>query len=71
MLVCELKCLLAPSESIDRYNLQKKLEEAAEQASRKALWLKENPEIIEDCLGAISDVESLQVLGNPPEKWLC
>ncbi|AZV76977.1 hypothetical protein EBB79_03070 [Parasedimentitalea marina] len=61
VLVCELKCLLVPTEPIDRYNLQKKLEEAAEQASRKLLGRK-NSKTIEKCLGAVNDAERLQVL---------
>lgn len=47
IVVCELKCLLAPNESMERFNHLIKLEHAAKQAQRKVDWLTKNVHIIE------------------------
>lgn len=44
VVVGEVKCLLAPSEPIERYDYVRKLEEACGQASRKAEWLSAHPD---------------------------
>jgi hypothetical protein len=44
VVVGEVKCLLAPSEPIERYDYVRKLEEAGGQAARKAEWLAANPD---------------------------
>ena len=51
VIVGELKCLVAPNESIERYSHLSKLEEAAGQARRKAKWLSKNLHLIEENLG--------------------
>jgi len=52
IVVGEVKCLVAPNESIDRFNHLSKLEGAAEQAKRKAEWLSKNLHLVEGSLGA-------------------
>lgn len=42
VIVGEIKCFLAPVETIDRYNYISSLESAAVQASRKCIWVREN-----------------------------
>ncbi len=51
VVVGEVKCLVAPNESIERFNHLSKLEEAARQAKRKAEWLSKNMPLVEDLLG--------------------
>lgn len=51
VVVAELKCLIAPNESIERFNHLSKLEEAAKQAKRKAEWLSNNLSLVEESLG--------------------
>jgi len=51
ILVCEVKCLVAPSEPIDRNNHIRKLERACHQASRKAKWLADNRNELDARLG--------------------
>lgn len=62
IIVGELKCLLAPTESMERYNHLSKLEEAATQAKRKAAWLEENLNEIEGTLAPRSGITDLTVL---------
>lgn len=51
VVVGEVKCLLAPSEAIERYDYIRKLEEACDQAVRKAEWLAAHPEEAADRVG--------------------
>lgn len=44
LVVAEIKCLLGPSDPIDRYDYLRKLQDAAEQARRKAAWLADHPD---------------------------
>lgn len=53
VLVCEVKCLLVPTESVERYYHIKKLEAAAEQALRKAAWLQAHPQILMTAIGPL------------------
>jgi hypothetical protein len=62
VVVGELKCLLAPSESIERYNHLNKLEEAAAQVKRKAAWLADNVRLIEAPLGISGGSEGLSLV---------
>ena len=67
VVVGEVKCLIAPNESMDRFNHLSKLEEAAAQAKRKADWLLANPQLVESALGidgAEADVVPLVVLNQ-------
>ncbi|MEI4264314.1 hypothetical protein, partial [Roseovarius sp. D0-M9] len=50
VVVAEVKCLVAPNESIERFNHLSKLEEAAKQAKRKAEWLSNNLPLVEELL---------------------
>lgn len=51
LLVGEVKCLLAPAESIERFRYLGKLKDAAAQAVRKAEWVRENPGRVSAALG--------------------
>lgn len=51
IVVGEVKCLVAPSESIDRFNHLSKLEQAAVQAKRKVEWLSSNLDLLEGLFG--------------------
>lgn len=42
VLVCEVKCLLAPMDPIEHFNYLRKLADAAAQAQRKKVWADEN-----------------------------
>lgn len=44
VVVGEVKCLLAPSEPIERFDYVRKLKDACGQARRKADWLRDNPD---------------------------
>jgi hypothetical protein len=44
VVVIEIKCLLTPAEPIEQYRYRNKLDDAAEQAIRKATWLATNIE---------------------------
>ncbi len=59
VLVLEMKCLLAPSDPIDRHDYVIKLENACAQAARKADWLRRNPGQIGYRVGQPED-------GTPP-----
>ncbi|WP_204113648.1 hypothetical protein [Shimia biformata] len=61
VIVGELKCLIAPNESIERYSHLSKLEEAAGQARRKAEWLSKNKHLVEDAL----DVDGAEIEITP------
>lgn len=55
VLVGEIKCLVVPSESAERFDHIGKLEDAAQQARRKSAWISERPEILEASLGPVPD----------------
>lgn len=59
VLVCEIKCLLAPAEPSECYNYVRKLEKAAEQASRKAAWLEGEQTLAHDLLGGSGTLRML------------
>lgn len=50
IVVGEVKCFVAPTESMERYNYITHLEHAAEQAVRKMNWLKDNFESVAEAL---------------------
>lgn len=50
VIVGEIKCLVRPVDSVDRYNYLNKLESAAEQAVRKRDWLKVRPQVLKTAL---------------------
>ena len=50
VIVAEIKCFLGPADPIERYDYLRKLEDAAEQANRKAAWLAANLEAIAQIL---------------------
>ncbi|MEV4610764.1 hypothetical protein MRBLMR1_005901 [Neorhizobium sp. LMR1-1-1.1] len=58
--VLEVKCFLSPSEPRERYNYLKKLEKACAQASRKAEWLRLNPQEAEKYLGPLPGYETMR-----------
>lgn len=67
IIVAEVKCLVAPNESIERFNHLSKLEEAARQARRKADWLSSNLQMVEETLGldvSAADITPLVVLNQ-------
>ncbi len=70
IMVGEIKCLLVPSEALERYHHLGKLEAAADQASRKAEWLRANREIFRTHLAGLPDdldglvIRPLVVLNN-------
>lgn len=51
VLALEIKCLLAPSDPIERHDYIVKLEGACAQAARKAHWLRNNPDEIDRRVG--------------------
>lgn len=51
VVVGEVKCLLAPSEPIERYDYVRKLEDACAQAARKAAWLAAHPAEVAERVG--------------------
>jgi hypothetical protein len=51
VIVGEVKCFVAPSESPERFNYIRNLEHAAVQAARKAAWLKNNLSSVAEDLG--------------------
>ena len=53
VLVGEIKCLIVPSEALERFNHIGKLESAGEQAKRKARWLANNEEILQGSIGKL------------------
>jgi hypothetical protein len=55
LIVGEIKCLLAPVESVEHYNYLSKLNEAGAQAVRKAEWTNQNEDIVAQALGVASD----------------
>jgi hypothetical protein len=62
VLVAEVKCLLGPSEPIERHDYVRKLEEACGQAARKARWLARQPDELIARLGDGADGCRLQPL---------
>lgn len=62
IIVCEAKAFIRPSEPIDRYNHLGKLEEACEQARRKAQWMKGVLPDFAELLGWTKSVEILEVM---------
>ena len=46
LIVGEVKCFLYPIEPIEHFNYLKKLQDAGTQATRKAKWLHENPQVV-------------------------
>lgn len=50
VIVGEVKCFIAPNEPIERHNYKQKLEDASEQALRKAGWAQVNSTIIAELL---------------------
>lgn len=51
VLVGECKCLLTPTEPIERYNFIERLDEGCDQANRKTEFLKLNPDVAAAALG--------------------
>jgi hypothetical protein len=51
LIVGEVKCLLAPVESMEHFNYLSKLNEAGGQAVRKAAWIADNPDSVANHLG--------------------
>jgi hypothetical protein len=70
IIVGEIKCLIIPSESLERYNHIGKIEAAADQAIRKSQWLQKNASALEASIGklpcAIEDLRfvPLVILNN-------
>ena len=62
IIVCEAKAFIRPCEPIDRYNHLGKLEEACEQARRKAQWMEGALPDFVDLLGWNKGIEELEVL---------
>jgi len=60
VLVGEIKCLVVPSESAERFDHIGKLEGAAEQARRKSVWLSEHLETLAGAIGPVPDGLSFQ-----------
>jgi hypothetical protein len=58
LVVGEIKCFLYPIEPIEHFNYLKRLQAAADQATRKAQWLHENPQIVADALQISPDLAS-------------
>ena len=58
----ELKCLLAPTESMDRFNHLSKLEDAASQAKRKAIWLGSNLNLVKKHLDITDGLDDVRVV---------
>lgn len=65
LLVGEVKCFLAPSEPLERYNYLKNVEGAALQAKAKADWVDQNREEVVALVG-ISDTEVAKALKLVP-----
>jgi hypothetical protein len=61
VLVLEIKCLLAPSDPIDRHDYVVKLESACVQAIRKGHWLQRHPDQIGRRVGLPEDGTPLRV----------
>jgi hypothetical protein len=55
VIVGEVKCLLAPVESMEHYNYLSHLNEAGHQVSRKAEWLAANPDILAEALSVSTE----------------
>lgn len=55
LIVAEVKCLLAPAESIERYRYLRKLKGASEQAVRKAKWIGANRAQLIDAIRMTED----------------
>lgn len=67
VVVGEVKCFVEPNEPLERFNHLSKLEEAAKQVKRKAEWLTNNLQLIENSLGvdaARAEVIPLVVLNQ-------
>lgn len=62
VLVIEIKCLLAPADPIERYDYVRKLEEACDQATRKAAWLKSRWSDVSASLGLGDGGESPRIV---------
>ncbi len=62
VLVCEIKCLLGPSEPSERYNYLRKLEKACEQARRKAAWLEGEQDLARQLLGGVAPLKMLPLV---------
>ncbi len=50
LIVGEIKCFLYPIEPIEHFNYRKKLQDAGNQATRKAKWLHESPQVVAEAL---------------------
>jgi hypothetical protein len=59
VIVVEAKCFIAPNEPIERHNYKRKLEDASEQALRKADWAQNNFTIVAELLQFDGDVRML------------
>lgn len=64
LIVGEIKCLLAPVESMEHFNYLSKLNDAGAQAVRKAKWVSTNLDAIAELLN-LSDVEVKQLQPVP------
>ena len=63
LIVAEIKCLLAPVESLEHFNYLNRLEQAGDQATRKAAWLSNRPDVVGGALQiSEQEVKSLRVV---------
>jgi len=58
----EIKCLVRPSDPIQRYNHLGKLKDAAEQASRKSAWLTKQPNLLSEKFGGEFDLSEHEII---------
>ncbi len=64
LVVGEVKCWLIPMEASERFNYQRRLAEATEQAKEKATWLKDNPQRAAKLFGV--DIERIKSVTMVP-----
>ncbi|QXQ07427.1 hypothetical protein KX816_05215 [Sphingosinicellaceae bacterium] len=62
VLVCEIKCLLAPSEPGECYNYVRKLEMASVQAMRKAEWLRIEQTLAHELLADMRELRMVPLI---------
>lgn len=63
LIVGEVKCLLYPIEASEHYNYLKKLDDAGDQAVRKANWINDNRKIIAESMGiSLEQAQSLRTI---------